>query len=85
MALDPFPGFSFFSKNDRARTCFVPTARLFRELASGEPPATTWVFPNAKESDHPLTDIRMGTWPVTGIVNVVMKSPCWRTTVLVVP
>jgi phospholipase C len=83
MALDPLPGFTFFRKNDRARTCFVPTARLFKDLSSGELPATAWVLPNAEESDHPLTDSRVGTWYVAGIVNALIKSPYWRTTVLV--
>ena len=83
-ALDPFPGLSFFMKDGRVRARLATTARLFQDLSSGELPAAAWVFPNAEESEHPLTDIRVGMWYVTAIANALMKSPYWRTTVLVV-
>ena len=57
---------------------------LFRDLRDGTLPSVSWVFPNGEESEHPLTDIRVGMWYVTAIVNAVMKSGFWQDTVIVV-
>ncbi|HUI72351.1 MAG TPA: alkaline phosphatase family protein [Spirochaetia bacterium] len=83
-ALDPFPGFSSFLGDKRLRSRLVPNVQLFRDVRSGGLPAAAWIFPNPEESEHPLTDIRTGMWYVTAVVNALMKSSYWATTVLVV-
>jgi phospholipase C len=83
-SLDPFSGFASFMTDEALRSRLVPNARLFRDLVSGGLPAAAWVFPNPEESEHPMTDIRVGMWYVTAVVNALMKSPYWGTTVLVV-
>ncbi len=82
--LDPFSGFRSFQKNEALRSRLVSNARLFQDLRSGDLPAVAWIFPNPEESEHPLTDIRVGMWYVTAVVNALMKSAAWGTTVLVV-
>ncbi len=82
--LDPFSGFGSYQKSDEIRSGLVPTSQLFIDLRSGRLPAASWVFPDPEESEHPITDIRVGMWYVTTVVNALMKSPYWKTTVLVV-
>jgi len=82
--LDPFSGFSSVMNSQVLRSRHVPNARFFQDLRAGELPSVAWLFPNPEESEHPLTDIRVGMWYVTAVANALMKSPYWRTTVLVV-
>jgi phospholipase C len=60
------------------------TGELFTDLRSGSLPSVAWIFPSAEESEHPLTDVRIGMWYVTAIVNALMKSNSWQNTLLVV-
>jgi phospholipase C len=79
--LNPLAGFSSLkSSADR----FGTTGRLFADLRSGTLPSVAWIFPSDEESEHPLTDPRIGMWYVTAIVNALMKSSSWADTVLVV-
>jgi len=82
--LDPFSGFSSSMKSEAIRRKLVPSSQLFMDLRSGQLPAAAWVFPNPEESEHPMTDIRVGMWYATCVVNALMKSTYWRTTVLVI-
>ncbi len=83
-ALDPFSGFSAVMKSQEVRSGLVANTALFRDLRTGRLPEVAWIFPNAEESEHPMTDIRVGMWYVTAVANALMKSPYWATTVLVV-
>ena len=82
--LNPLPGFSSLMKSSILRSRVVPATELFRDLRDGSLPAAAWIFPDPEESEHPLTDIRVGMWYVTAVVNALMKSSAWRSTVLVV-
>jgi phospholipase C len=62
----------------------VPSGELFKDLRSGTLPSVAWVFPSMEESEHPLTDVRIGMWYVTAVINALMKSSSWQNTVLVV-
>jgi phospholipase C len=83
-ALNPLPGFSAFRRNAGLREHLVANTTLFRDLRDGTLPNVSWVFPNGEESEHPLTDVRVGMWYVTAVVNALMKSGAWKDTVLVV-
>jgi len=79
--MNPLAGFSSLrAKADR----FATTARLFQDLRDGTLPSVAWIFPSGEESEHPLTDPRIGMWYVTAVVNALMKSTAWESTVLVV-
>jgi len=60
------------------------TSALFADLRNGSLPSVAWIFPSGEESEHPLTDPRVGMWYVTAIANALMKSSAWMHTVLVV-
>jgi len=79
--LNPLAGFpSLRSQADR----LAVTSALFTDLRGGTLPSVAWIFPSAEESEHPLTDPRIGMWYVTAIANALMKSSAWMHTVLVV-
>lgn len=79
--LNPLAGFSSLKKNTGS---FAGTGQLFEDLRSGTLPAVAWIFPSEEDSEHPLTDPRIGMWYVTAIANALMKSSSWGSTVLVV-
>ena len=79
--LNPLPGFASLR---REPSRFATTRGLFADLRNGTLPAVAWVFPSGEESEHPLTDPRIGMWYVTAVVNALMKSSAWNSTVLVV-
>ncbi len=79
--LNPLAGFPSLR---RAPARLATTGQLFRDLRDGTLPSVAWIFPSGEESEHPLTDVRFGMWYVTAIVNALMKSSAWSSTVLVI-
>ncbi len=82
-ALNPLAGFPSLTKGHGPKR-LAPTAELFRDLQSGSLPAVAWIFPSGEESEHPLTDVRIGMWYVTAVTNALMQSSSWKHTVLVI-
>ena len=82
-ALNPLAGFPSLRRGT-GPSKLVSTGELFKDIKSDTLPSVAWIFPSAEESEHPLTDIRMGMWYVTSIVNALMKSNSWQSTVLIV-
>ena len=82
-ALNPLAGFPSL-QHGGSPSKLVSTGELFKDIRSDTLPAVAWIFPSAEESEHPLTDIRIGMWYVTSIVNALMKSSSWQSTVLIV-
>lgn len=83
-ALNPLAGFRTIRDDPARSKHLMTTMSLFRDLRDGRLPSVAWVFPSGEESEHPLTDIQVGMWYVTAVVNALMKSPYWLSTVLVV-
>ncbi len=83
-ALNPLAGFRTIRQDPSMKKRLVNTVSLFRDLRDGTLPSVSWVFPSGEESEHPLTDIQIGMWYVTAVINAIMKSPYWQTTVIVV-
>ena len=83
-ALNPLAGFRSIRRDPSLKARMVRTASLFRDLRDGSLPSVSWVFPSPEESEHPLSDVQVGMWYVTEVVNAVMKSPYWPNTVVVV-
>ena len=79
--LNPLAGFSSVAASPGR---VVPTRQLFEDLRAGALPSVAWIFPSGEESEHPLTDVRVGMWYVTAVVNALMKSSAWEDTVLVI-
>jgi phospholipase C len=83
-ALDPVLGLTSLMRDEALAAHVVPTTTLFRDLREGRVPSVAWILPNVEESEHPMTDVQVGMWYVTSIVNALMKSSAWRNTVLVI-
>ncbi len=84
LAFGPLNPLAGFASLRGASNHFAGTGELFADLNSGTLPSVAWIFPSDEESEHPLTDPRIGMWYVTTIVNALMKSSAWARTVLVV-
>jgi len=58
------------------------TTTFFENLRSDKLASVTWLVPSAKLSEHPPNLVSRGQAYVTEIVNAVMKSPVWASTVI---
>ncbi len=83
LPLDPLRGFRDFRRSPRLRSGIGPTRELFRDLRSATLPSVAWIIPSVEESEHPPMDIRTGMRYVATVVDALMKSPYWLTSVLV--
>jgi phospholipase C len=45
-------------------------------------PAVTWIDPNSAVSEHPPASIAAGQAYVTTLINTIMRSPCWNSSVI---
>ncbi|MCL6596633.1 MAG: hypothetical protein K6V73_10550, partial [Firmicutes bacterium] len=50
----------------------------------GTLPAFAWITPTMLDSEHPPTDIDIGMWYVTDLLNALAQSPYWRDSAAVV-
>ncbi len=58
------------------------TQQFFEDLRTGQLAAVNWLVPNNAESEHPPSLITRGQAYVTEIINAVMESPYWDSTVI---
>jgi phospholipase C len=66
----------------------VIASRFFEDLRGGTLPAVSWIVPSFYESEHPPannldSDLQVGMWYTTAMINALMKSPYWQNTALV--
>jgi phospholipase C len=81
---NPLPGFPAVQDDARLRRDLVPLTRYFLDLRRGTLPAFAWITPTMLDSEHPPTDIDLGMWYVTDLLNALAQSPYWRDSVAVV-
>lgn len=80
--MNPLPNFATVHYNgqlDHIR----PTQTFLDELKNDTLPAVAWVIPELGISDHPGTSIRAGQKYVTGLINAIMQSSSWDSTVII--
>jgi phospholipase C len=58
------------------------TNEFLASLRDGALPAVSWVIPENGVSDHPPSSIHAGQDYVTGLINDIMQSPEWNSTVI---
>lgn len=81
---NPLPGFKTFRNNRRLMDHLVMNTEYFKDLRQGTLPAVAWIVPNVWESEHPPANIQLGMGYTTALVNALMKSRYWRSTLLVI-
>ena len=69
-------------REDKELDHIKPLSKFFSAAKSGNLPAIIWIVPNQKHSEHPPALVSKGQAYVTGIVNAVMKSPCWSSSAI---
>jgi phospholipase C len=57
-------------------------AHFYAAAKSGTLPAIAWIVPNQADSEHPPALVRAGQTYITGLINVIMKSPDWKSTAI---
>jgi phospholipase C len=62
----------------------MPETKIFSDIKGGRLAAMSWVIPDLKNSDHPLSKSRSGPSWVASIVNAIGESPYWSTTAVVI-
>jgi phospholipase C len=60
------------------------TTTFFTDLAAGKLAAVSWIIPSDELSEHPPNLVSTGQAYVTTILNSVMQSPFWNSTVVFV-
>jgi phospholipase C len=58
------------------------TTTFFTDLSNNKLAAVQWIIPSDELSEHPANLVSTGQAYVTEIVNAVMQSPFWNTTVI---
>jgi phospholipase C len=55
---------------------------FYKDIKGGSLPAVSWIVPAANVSEHPAALVSTGQAYVTALVNTVMQSPYWNSTVI---
>jgi phospholipase C len=60
----------------------APLRSFFDAARAGKLPSVAWIAPNDRVSEHPPSLVSAGQAYVTRLVNAVMRSPDWASTVI---
>jgi phospholipase C len=80
-SLNVLPWFDDVREDDEVSNV-EDTSRFFEELRRGELATVNWLIPNDEHSEHPPSLVSRGQAYVTEVVNAVMQSPYWQSTVI---
>jgi phospholipase C len=78
---NPLPNFATVHEDDQLDH-IRPTSDFRASLNDGTLPAISWIIPEYGISDHPGSSIHAGQNYVTGLINAIMQSPEWDSTVI---
>jgi len=78
---NPLPWFTTVHDDHQLRD-IVPLRRFYGAAQAGKLPAVSWITPAGAVSEHPPSLISNGQAYVTGLINVIMKSPNWSSTAI---
>ncbi len=59
-----------------------PLTNFMSEAASGTLPAVSWIVPKPADSEHPPALVSRGQAYVTRVINAVMRSKDWKSSVI---
>jgi len=55
---------------------------FYEDASRGRLPAVSWIVPNGNVSEHPPSRVSDGQAYVTGLINAIMRSSDWKSTVI---
>ncbi len=79
--VSPLPWFKTVQE-DKELNNIQPISNFFGAAKNGTLPSVLWIVPNVNHSEHPPALVSDGQAYVTGIINSVMTSPDWNSTVI---
>jgi phospholipase C len=79
---NPLPAFKSFKNDPQKMARLVAQEEFYKDLKAGNLPAVSWLIPDFDDSEHPPADVTRGMWYVTKLVNAVMQSSAWGSTVI---
>jgi phospholipase C len=79
--MNPLPNFATVH-DDNQLNHIRSTKDFYTSLTDGSLPAVSWVIPEYGDSDHPGNSIHAGQAYVTKLINAIMQSPEWESTVI---
>ncbi len=80
--MNPLPNFTTVHENgqlDHIRE----TEAFLNDLKTGQLPSVSWIIPENAVSEHPPSSIHAGQAYVTNLINTIMQSPAWDSTVII--
>jgi phospholipase C len=78
---NPLPRFETVQQDGEVRNV-VPVDQFLEDAKRGTLPSVSWIAPSGVVSEHPPAGVTEGEEYVTGLVNAVMESPEWNSTVV---
>jgi phospholipase C len=81
---NPLPGFRQFQQSPELMSHLVGMNQFYQDAKSGHLPQVCWIVPNVEDSEHPPNDSARGMWHVTDLVNAIMRSSAWSSTVIII-
>ena len=79
--VNPLPWFSDVHE-DHQLSNLRPLTSFERAAKAGKLPAVSWVAPTQSVSEHPPALITKGQAYVTGLINMIMHGPDWKSTAI---
>jgi phospholipase C len=77
----PLPNFTTVQSDGQIKN-IKDTSDFFIDAQNNKLPAVSWVIPNSHYSEHPPNLVSVGESYVTSLVNAVMRSKAWSSTVI---
>jgi phospholipase C len=78
---NPLPAFDTVKENGQLAN-IQTIDNFYTAVKDGTLPSVAWIVPANSVSEHPPADIAMGQAYVTSLINTVMQSPDWNSTVI---
>ena len=79
---NPLPGFKSVRDDPKLMSHLVNLTEYQQDLEKGTLPQVSWIIPDFQDSEHPPEPVDQGMWYVTNLVNELMKSPYWASSVV---
>jgi phospholipase C len=78
---NPLPNFATVHADSQLKNIQVVDS-FFAAAKTGKLPAICWICPENAVSEHPPASVHVGQDYVTGLINAVMNSPAWDSSVI---
>ncbi len=78
---NPLPGFTDVHQDNQLNN-IQKIDNFYIAAKSGTLPSVSWIVPEGAISEHPPASIHAGQAYVTGVINAIMQSPDWDSTVI---